>query len=497
MLDICIADSRLDINNTLHNPELLPTLDFDSDHKAILITLPYTTTPANEISTDKVLHRNYKQLKWKKFNSLLLETHKNTCPKNCNLSTEDIDYYIDEITNNVNEALDLAFKQTRKNNLDRSQFWSINLIKLHKEKSKMLTKFNKLRRYDSEVRLRPTITIKNELKRIKYNIHMETAKAIENHWANTYKKIDHRAPDKFLPTIKKIINPKTSPKIETLLINVDDHKITNKISNNMNNTPVANNKLIIAETKDKLNTLAAHYENINSPNNLNLGSRLRDIVTNNIKSFKNEMNIYTTANGSITTFSNINSALNPTPPLSEPNYFINLEMLQEILKKLPGKVSAGTDNIPAVVLKHLPIKIVAELTALFNNAINISYFPRYWKTAIIIPIKKKNKEGSNPASYRPISLTTCLSKVFEILINRAITHHANKHNLISDNQFGFKQKHSTINAIHKLLSDVNHNLTKRKAVSAVLIDLEKAFDTVWLDGLLFKLIKANFPKQLL
>lgn len=149
-------------------------------------------------------------------------------------------------------------------------------------------------------------------------------------------------------------------------------------------------------------------------------------------------------------------------------------------------------------MKKLPQNIIEGLTIILNNALNISHFPKAWKVAIVIPILKKNKDLNVPASYRPISLTSSLSKVLEILINKAINNHVAKHKLISDNQYGFKKKHSTVHAIHKLLSDISLHLTNRKAVQgAVLIDLEKAFDTVWLDGLLYKLMKMNFPKHLL
>lgn len=111
MLDICIANSKLNINNAANNPALLLTLDFDSDHKAILITRPKTTSMAHDESADKDLCRNYKRLNWKKFNTLLVETHKSICPKNRNLSADEIDYYISELTVSINKTLDMVSKQ--------------------------------------------------------------------------------------------------------------------------------------------------------------------------------------------------------------------------------------------------------------------------------------------------------------------------------------------------------------------------------------------------
>lgn len=152
---------------------------------------------------------------------------------------------------------------------------------------------------------------------------------------------------------------------------------------------------------------------------------------------------------------------------------------------------------PPIVLKHLPFKLISSLTILFNNAINNNYFPTLWKTAKVLPILKKDKNPSDPSSYRPISLTPSLSKVFEAIINEKITSFCSNHNIIPDYQFGFKHHHSTTHAIHRLLSDVNSKVGNNLLVGAALLDLEKAFDSVWLNGLLFKLHKKKFPKWLL
>ncbi|KAK0073300.1 hypothetical protein PV326_013559 [Microctonus aethiopoides] len=58
-------------------------------------------------------------------------------------------------------------------------------------------------------------------------------------------------------------------------------------------------------------------------------------------------------------------------------------------------------------------------------------------------------------------------------------------------------KHSTVHAINKFLSDANEQLAKDNQIGATLIDLEKAFDSVWLKGLVFRLIKYKFPKNLI
>lgn len=105
------------------------------------------------------------------------------------------------------------------------------------------------------------------------------------------------------------------------------------------------------------------------------------------------------------------------------------------------------------------------------------------------PLNKKNKKGNTVGDYRPISLLSNTSKLFEIVINRSLTKFTFENKIIKDSQFGFRFGHSTVHAISKLQSDVCRSLNSGEFVGACLIDLEKAFDTVNLDGLFFKMLK--------
>ena len=112
-----------------------------------------------------------------------------------------------------------------------------------------------------------------------------------------------------------------------------------------------------------------------------------------------------------------------------------------------------------------------------------------------LPILKKHKPHTDPATYRPISLSPAISKFFEAVINRTLKYYTNKANIIPDNQFGFKHRHSTVHAIHIILNDINSHRHEGEVVGACLIDIEKAFDSVWINGLLYTLSKHNFPSD--
>ncbi|CAD6218236.1 GSCOCG00011426001-RA-CDS [Cotesia congregata] len=169
---------------------------------------------------------------------------------------------------------------------------------------------------------------------------------------------------------------------------------------------------------------------------------------------------------------------------------------ETILQKLPNKSSSGPDELPSIVLKHLPDNLIHTITILFNNALNNAYFPKAWKEAKVIPLLKKNKDPTKPVSYRPISLTSNLGKVFEIHINKVITKVCENNKIIPDQQYGFKKRHSTVHAAH-VVTDILQGIHHNELIAAVLIDLEKAFDSVWLNGLIYTLMKSNFSEWLI
>lgn len=127
--------------------------------------------------------------------------------------------------------------------------------------------------------------------------------------------------------------------------------------------------------------------------------------------------------------------------------------------------------------------------------LNNMYFPQKWKVKIGA-IPKKDKDKSLPSSYRSISLLPNLGKIFEMVINNAINHFCIK-NIIPDNQYGFRMHYSILYAINKLVSDIQWALNVNNCLEACLIDLEKAFDTVWLDCLIFKLKIKKFSPTLI
>lgn len=194
----------------------------------------------------------------------------------------------------------------------------------------------------------------------------------------------------------------------------------------------------------------------------------------------------------LNTFSETNRA-NLISDIDAGDLFVTSQTIKSIFRNLSNKTSSGLDNIPNIVLKNITDNMILDYCTLFNNIINNSYFPKYWKIAKVVVVPKKEKDYTKPENLRPISLLPNISKVYEMCINNTITKLCIKYNILNEKQFGFKHKHSTINAINKLISDINWNWNKKLCTGACLIDMEKAFDGIWIQGLICKLIDYGFP----
>lgn len=105
-------------------------------------------------------------------------------------------------------------------------------------------------------------------------------------------------------------------------------------------------------------------------------------------------------------------------------------------------------------------------------------FPRMLKKSIVIPIHKAgNRDSTN--NYRPISLLPTLSKILEKNINTRLLQFLDKYNLLSSNQFGFRCKKSTSDAVENLITHVVSHMDRKDKCIGVFLDLAKAFDTVF------------------
>ena len=170
-----------------------------------------------------------------------------------------------------------------------------------------------------------------------------------------------------------------------------------KVIQGLNGTPDANspneamshNSRTITDIKSRAKVFINHYARVSK---LNMSKSDRDIN----RQFKKSIKV-------------------PSPD-DESCAPLLMSELQSDIKKMKGKGAAGPDNIPPSFLKSLGPLAFQELLSIFNSSFSLAHCPRIWRVATIIPLLKAGKSPSEVASFRPISLTSCVVKLLESII---------------------------------------------------------------------------------
>ena len=165
--------------------------------------------------------------------------------------------------------------------------------------------------------------------------------------------------------------------------------------------------------------------------------------------------------------------------------FVNNDILKIIQNLNPNKAH-GHDKISIRMLKLCDDSLCRPLELIFKDCLTNGIFPSDWKKGSIVPVHKKNdKQCLN--NYRPISLLPICSKIFERLIFNKMFGFFIENDLISQHQSRFKPEDSCINQLLSITYEIYQLFDEGFDVRSVFLDISKAFDKVWHDGLIFKL----------
>lgn len=157
-----------------------------------------------------------------------------------------------------------------------------------------------------------------------------------------------------------------------------------------------------------------------------------------------------------------------------------------VINGLRGDCAVGWDDIPAALIKAAGLILAPVLCHVFNTCIDSGIFPTVFKKALVHPIHK-NGDKMNITNYRPISVLSTLSKIFEKLLNKRLLNYLKTYNIIAQNQYGFRSGRGTEDAALELTSTILEHLNNKAKTLAIFLDLSKAFDTVSVPILLSKL----------
>lgn len=169
--------------------------------------------------------------------------------------------------------------------------------------------------------------------------------------------------------------------------------------------------------------------------------------------------------------------------------------IKNIIKKLKVKNSCGYDGLSSKIVKYCTSELCRPLSTICNNILGTGIFPDRLKFAMVFPLYKKG-DKYKMGNYRPISLLTTFSKIFEKVIYKRIYNHINKLKILSPMQFGFQTQLTTSNATYSLTHNILKSLDVKEYVVSIFFDLAKAFDCVDHEILLNKVqfygIKGKF-----
>lgn len=492
-IDICLADHRIYIEGQNSSTNCLNTLTYDSDHNAIQILAykNYGKEPFLFVKHQGKAKLNFRKTNWRSFqNKIINSLHSyNDIPDNLNLSNNDIDLHLERL----NAIILSAIEQTVPKFQDKDQlhkFTSCVIKKLQKEKNKLLSTIKQHNRLQTFLTDRDLMIQKCKLKLIRKLIEENLVLAVNDHHKRKYSNLNPKDPLKMFSEARKQYRNNDSQEIETIRLPLSGASLLQKVDIDTRMLEIDNtaNKYIIRDKVHILDTVGVYLESIYADKDIDMENTVHREVKDSFTRFLEEKSTFD--NNPTHDINNIDS---DRENIMNSDYLITDNEITYIFKSLKGKLSSGIDNIPNIVLKKAPDKLILEYRKLFNNMLNNSYFPQNWKLGKVVTIPKKGKDSSEPANLRAITLLPNISKIFEVCINTRIIKILESQSIVNENQFGFKYKHSTIHAAHTLVSNIHWNLHRNLYTGACLIDFQKAFDNAWIPGLFCKLRKYKFP----
>ena len=158
------------------------------------------------------------------------------------------------------------------------------------------------------------------------------------------------------------------------------------------------------------------------------------------------------------------------------------------IRSLNSNKAHGWDAISIRMIKMCDELIAPPLKIIFDTALKYGIYPDKWKRANVVPVNKKERKNIFK-NYRPISLLPICGKMFEKCIYNCLYSYLESNNILSKSQSGFRKGDSCISQLLAITLIVYSNFDACPSLETrgVFLDISKAFDKVWHEGLLFKL----------
>ena len=174
--------------------------------------------------------------------------------------------------------------------------------------------------------------------------------------------------------------------------------------------------------------------------------------------------------------------------LDELDFSITEKEIKTCAQKLKNKKAAYIDKVNNQMIKNSVTVLYPVYHKLYNLILQSGIYPDAWSEGLITPIFKSGTR-SDPNNYRGICVSSCIGKFFCSIINQRLLSYIKENNILHKSQIGFLPHQRTSDHIFTLRSIVDKYVLNRSGgkVYACFIDFKKAFDSVWHQGMLFKL----------
>lgn len=296
-------------------------------------------------------------------------------------------------------------------------------------------------------------------------------------WQRTGLQQDKNTWNEIARTVRESINEHTNNMWSNKLSKLSHRdnslwKVTKALKKSWKSIPsLKRNNEVLLTDEEKAEAIAAHFQEVHL---------LDQQMSNEQQAIKNAA-----AQIAMTTY-NISER-------TKLKYLTSLTEIKTAAKSFSNDKAPGEDEITYRVIKNFSNKAFTQLTHIINAILTQQYFPNAWKHAIVIPIAKPGKDATLTGSYRPISLLSGLSKLTEKIILKRLNEIDKRLKLTPINQFGFRSGHSTTHQITRIVADIKSHFNKRQNTTMMMLDMQKAFDRVWIEGLIYKMSTQQIP----
>ena len=167
-----------------------------------------------------------------------------------------------------------------------------------------------------------------------------------------------------------------------------------------------------------------------------------------------------------------------------------------IVKQCKSKNSEDVNNLSMTIIKYIIKAVVKPFNTICNLSFNTGSVPDGMKVSKIVPLFKSG-DKTIFTNYRPVALLPQFSKILEKLFCKRLNSFIDKHNLLSENQYGFRSNRSTSHALLDLVEEITKANDNNKYTIGGFVDLRKAFDTIDHELLLITLPNLGIRGQII